>query len=108
MNVNYLFNLNRRSKAILVAHIVFPIGLFFVPLEWLIEQHSICIVKNIFGTECPGCGMTRAVISAIQFEFVKAFEFNKLVTIVLPIFTYVWIKQVIKYFNESVSKFVLE
>jgi len=52
--------------------------------------------------------MTRAVISAIQFEFVKAFEFNKLVTIVLPIFTYVWVKQIIKYFNESVSKFVLE
>lgn len=75
-----------------IGIILFPILLYLVPLNWLTKQHSICLIKNIFGVECFGCGITRAIISAIQFDFKSAYNYNHLVIIVLPIFIYVWIK----------------
>ena len=35
-----------------------------------------CVFVKIFGVYCPGCGMTRAIISALQFDFVSAFKFH--------------------------------
>jgi hypothetical protein len=75
-----------------IGLLIFPVFLYLIPVEWLNEQHSICLFKNIFGRECYGCGMTRAILSAIHFDFEAAFNFNKLVIIVLPLFIYVWIK----------------
>ena len=79
----------------LIGLVVFPILLYLIPLNWLIKQHSICLIKNIFGVECFGCGITRAIISAVQFDFKSAYNYNHLVIIVLPIFIYVWTKMII-------------
>ena len=43
-----------------------------------------CLWYNVFGFECPGCGLTRATASLMKFEFVEAFRMNKLVYIVIP------------------------
>jgi hypothetical protein len=75
--------------------LVMPIILLLIPLEWINNQHTICIFKNIFGVDCYGCGITRAVLSGIHFNFRAAFEYNKMVIIVLPLLTYTWIKTVI-------------
>lgn len=82
--------INFRTKLLVFLYIVFPIVLFMVPLDWLNKQPTICLVKNIFGINCFGCGITRAVISGVQLNFTKAFEYNKMVIIVLPILIYVW------------------
>ena len=37
-----------------------------------------CPVKTAFGYECPGCGMTRAVIYALQLDFRGAFEHHSM------------------------------
>jgi hypothetical protein len=74
---------------------IFPFLLYLVPLYWLNKQHSICLIKNIFGVECYGCGIARAIISAIQFNFVSAYEYNHLIIIVLPILIYLWVKMII-------------
>lgn len=44
-----------------------------------------CLLKLVIGYPCPGCGMTRATISLLQFDFVRAFAYNPLVFF-LPIF----------------------
>ena len=67
-----------------------PVFLYFIPLDWLNEQRSICLFKNIFDVECYGCGLTRATISAIQFKYVAAYNYNKLIIIVFPLLTYLW------------------
>ncbi|MDR1543360.1 MAG: DUF2752 domain-containing protein [Prevotellaceae bacterium] len=79
-----------------VGLLILPIFLFFVPIDWLSRQHSICLIKNILGIECWGCGITKSVICAVQFDYVAAFQYNKLIIIVFPILVYVWIKQIIK------------
>ena len=35
-----------------------------------------CFFKRFFGISCPGCGMTRAVLSAIKFDFASAFSYH--------------------------------
>jgi hypothetical protein len=88
----------------LMGLLAFPVFMCFVPVGWLNEQHSICIFKNIFGQECYGCGMTRATISAIQFDFDAACEYNKLVVFVLPLLVFIWIKTLIKLIYNIIKK----
>lgn len=59
------------------------------------DHNSICLYKNITGHECYGCGMTRAVLSAIHFKFADAYNYNRLVLIVLPVLTYLWAKNIL-------------
>lgn len=33
-----------------------------------------CLFKPLLGITCPGCGMTRATISALRFDFSAAFS----------------------------------
>jgi hypothetical protein len=76
--------------------------LYFIPLEWLKNQHSVCLFKNITGHECYGCGMTRAILSAIHFQFADAYLYNKLFLIVLPVLTYIWAKKIVNLWLEKI------
>jgi Protein of unknown function (DUF2752). len=73
-----------------------PAFLFIVPLQWLEKQHSVCIFKLITGKECYGCGMTRAVLSALHFNFNNAYNYNKLIVIVLPLLIFIWVDLLLK------------
>ena len=81
------------------ALLMMPVALFFVPVKWLEVQHSICIFNNITGNECYGCGMTRALLSALHFQFIEAFNYNPLFIIVLPLLIFIWLKTVLRYFK---------
>jgi hypothetical protein len=73
-----------------------PFLLFMVSLDDLENKHSICLVKNLFRVECYGCGITKAVIACIQLDFVRAFNYNKLIVVVMPLIVYLSIKEVVK------------
>ena len=102
MNFSRIKFNNSKNITLLFAYIILPIILFFLPLEWLNKQHSICLIKNIFGIECFGCGITRAIISGVQLDFTKAIEYNKMVIIVLPLFIYEWFKNFKLIFNKTI------
>ena len=53
----------------------------FTPIDMAIP----CLFTKLTGTECLGCGMTRATMSIIQFDFERAWHFNKLSFVVLPL-----------------------
>jgi hypothetical protein len=75
---------------------VLPFLLFMVSLDDLDGKHSICLFKNLFGIECYGCGITKAVIASIQFDFIRAFNYNKLIVVVTPLIVYLLVKEVVK------------
>lgn len=58
-----------RIKLIILVFIIY----FFMTL-----LHIGCPIKFITGISCPGCGMTRAVIAALQLHFHQAFYFHPL------------------------------
>ncbi len=35
-----------------------------------------CFFKEFLGINCPGCGMSRAVLSAVKFDFYRAFSYH--------------------------------
>ncbi len=43
-----------------------------------------CPIKWILGISCPGCGMTRACISAARLDFESAFAYHPLWIALLP------------------------
>src|SRR5690348_9209583 len=76
--------------------LLLPLLVIFVPTAWLERRRSLCIIKNLTGKNCPGCGMTRAISSASHGQFTQAFRYNKLVVIVLPLLAYTWLQALSK------------
>lgn len=101
MKIGHSAFIKSKNIAIMFTHIALPFVLYYIPLEWLNKQNTICLIKNIFGVECPSCGITRAIISAVQLDIIKAIDYNKIVIIVLPILIYVWFKNIILIFNKT-------
>jgi hypothetical protein len=100
--------MNRHYPFVKIAGLlILPVLLFFVPVDWLNEQHTICLFKNLIGHECWGCGITRAVISTVQFDFTAAFHYNKLVVFVFPLLVYAWGKMVAKTWQNGVKPKIL-
>lgn len=68
-------------------------GIVYIPiitlLIYLNEKYSIyipCIFHKITGLYCPGCGITRMLISIINLNYYQAFRYNPLMFILLPFF----------------------
>lgn len=59
-------------------------ALCLVPAERLAGGPVLCLFKRLFGIECLGCGMTRAISAALHLEFGRAMDANSLVAVVLP------------------------
>ena len=43
-----------------------------------------CPIRYIWGVSCPGCGMTRACLSALRLDFSAAFVYHPLWVLLLP------------------------
>lgn len=75
--------------------VALPFSVYLIPRSDFFNGHSICLLKNLFGIECWGCGITRAVVSVMYFDFEGAWNYNRLVVVVLPLLIYLWIKYII-------------
>lgn len=76
--------------------ILLPLLFFLVPTSWLEAHPPVCLSRLIFKRRCPGCGMTRAISCAAHGQFRKAWHYNKLVVIVLPLLTHSWLREVLR------------
>lgn len=76
-------------------YFLIPLCFIFIPTSFLDLGPTICLIKNLFGIECPGCGMTRAISSIFHWDFISAFRYNLMVVIVFPLLCYVYIKNIL-------------
>ena len=65
-------------------HLGEAVGVILVGIFFLLEGYR-CPIKLLLGVSCPGCGMTRAVLAALRFDFASAFFYHPL-WIFLPAF----------------------
>lgn len=56
-----------------------------------------CLYTSISGYNCPGCGLSRATILLLQFDFKAAWQMNPLVFIVVPALSYFVIKDLLSF-----------
>jgi hypothetical protein len=68
--------------------ISFGLFLMYLPADYFDTGEAMCLSVRFFDVECYGCGLTRGVMHLIHFEFVEAWEFNKLTFIVFPLLVY--------------------
>ena len=61
------------------------ISLLILPANYFDTGRATCMSVILFDMECYGCGMTRAIQHLLHLDFQKAYEFNKLSFIVLPL-----------------------
>lgn len=63
------------------TNIIIIIFLAIVILFSILDGYH-CPIKSIIGLSCPTCGITRAIICAVQLNFEKAFHYHMLWPIV--------------------------
>ncbi len=76
-----------------------PITLLILPSTFFDSGETVCLSHLIFDMECYACGLTRAVMHMIHFEFQEAWEFNRLVVVVLPLAFLIWLQWLLKEFG---------
>ena len=83
-----------RTTSKLLALLLIPAILYTIPLESIYNGESLCLFKRFLNTECWGCGITRAFFSVLYGHFTLALEYNPLITIVFPLFAWLWLKEI--------------
>jgi hypothetical protein len=79
------------SNSVIIAA---PIVLLFFPATFFDKGESICLSVLLANTTCYACGMTKAVMHFIHLDFVKAWEYNWLSFIVVPMLLVLWVKAI--------------
>ncbi len=67
-----------------------------IPTGWIAAAPSICLVKRLFGTECLGCGMTRAMSCLLHGDGAGALRYNPLAAVLLPLMGAVLLRDVLR------------
>lgn len=78
------------DKCLFALCLSLPFVLYLIPRHWIYEGHSICLFRNLFGIECWGCGMTRALFSVLDLHFTEAWNYNSAIVIVIPMLIWLW------------------
>jgi hypothetical protein len=72
--------------------IIAPFVLILLPTDYFDKGNSICLSKMLANMECYACGLTKATMHFIHLDFDKAWSFNKLSFIVVPLLFPLWLK----------------
>ena len=76
--IGNLHLLRRVAPALVLA------ALATIPTQVLTSLPTLCLWRTLLHLECPGCGMTRALSSALHGHLHAALAFNRGVVFVLP------------------------
>jgi hypothetical protein len=81
------------------------VGYYFIGLIlYIFAEVDIllpCIWYTLFNVRCPGCGLTRAFIHLLSFDFSAAWDSNPLIFIVLPGMSYYIIKDFVRFVKNN-------
>lgn len=69
----------------IAAGFLFLLAAFVFPMSWWERAPSFCLVRQMFGVRCPGCGMTSAFLDLAHLHFSKAIADNWRVVIAAPV-----------------------
>jgi hypothetical protein len=60
-----------------------------------------CLYSTLFDTTCPGCGITRASVHLVKFEFSSAWNMNPFIYLIAPFFLF----EVFRFFKSLIARF---
>lgn len=65
---------------------------------------ALCPMAVVTGIPCPGCGMTRATLSALHGDFATAFRYHPLALLIVPLFATYATAHAVSYIRHGVSQ----
>ena len=77
-----------------IITIIAPFILIVMPIDFFDKGESICLSKQLAGIECYGCGLTKAIMHFIHFDFKGAWNFNQLSFLIIPMMFPLWLKAI--------------
>lgn len=98
-----------RLKAEIKKHIIIlSVGILYLVSILLFDVKIPCPINRVTGLLCPGCGITRMIVSIVKLDFVSAFHYNQLLFVTLPVICAVYVSGVVRYIKSgtrSLTKF---
>ena len=73
----------------------------YLILSSIFHIYLLCPLHSITNLYCPGCGVTRMLLSILKLDFYQAFRYNPLLFICLPFFIYLLIDYVISLYKKK-------
>ena len=74
----------RFRKIAIKYGIILGIGLAYLLFVLLSGFRIPCVFYELIGLKCPGCGITRMIVSIARFNFTDAFRYNPFLFITGP------------------------
>ena len=70
--------------------------LLVLPVDFFDNGRTVCLSVILFNKTCYGCAITLAVHHLIHLEFSEAYNFNKLVVLVFPLVSNLYLKEILR------------
>lgn len=85
IRINDIINLGVTMKKIDKSLIYTIVIFIFINIVYYIAFKSFipCLIHKITGLYCPGCGISRMLISIVKLDFYQAFRYNPFLFILL-------------------------
>lgn len=75
----------RLYKTLKPIFLLLLVGGIYVVLVYTTGFKIPCPIKFATGFDCPGCGISRVLLSYLRLDFKTAFFTNPVITVILPI-----------------------
>lgn len=95
---------NLKDLDVLLNYFIVASPFIFVAIPSTFFEHgpTICPYKLLTGNNCPGCGMTRAFSNTFRLDLESAWEYNRLIVVVFPLYLILVYKSFLK-IKKSIS-----
>ena len=100
--------MNERAKRILKRNLVLlAIGLAYVLWVRVTGIGIPCLFYTVTGLKCPGCGISRMLLSLLRLDFRAAFRYNPFLLLTSPILMFLLIESDLQYVRNKRRKTIL-
>lgn len=75
------------------------LALMILPADFFNDGPALCLSVLLFNMECYACGLTRACMHLIHFQFEEALAFNRLAVVVFPLVAFAYAREAWRHFR---------